>query len=66
VPAWITEDTTATLGRESKFLRFNLLPCAPNGPWDDERPAVPRMVMQAVQALAGGDDDGGGAAPALA
>ena len=28
---WITEDTRAELGRESKFLRFNILPCAPNG-----------------------------------
>lgn len=24
---WITEDTRAALGRESKFLRFNILPC---------------------------------------
>lgn len=34
VPAWITEDTTGTLGRESKFLRLNILPCAVNGPFD--------------------------------
>mmetsp|Transcript_15174 Transcript_15174/g.37799 ORF Transcript_15174/g.37799 Transcript_15174/m.37799 type:complete len:386 (-) Transcript_15174:1128-2285(-) len=31
VPQWITEDTRATLGRESKFLRFNVLPCGLNG-----------------------------------
>lgn len=28
VPQWITEDTRERLGRESKFLRFNILPCA--------------------------------------
>ena len=27
VPAWITEDTVSTLGRESKFLRFNIIKC---------------------------------------
>ena len=32
VPSWITEDTVNTLGRESKFLRFNILPCPINGP----------------------------------
>ena len=32
VPSWITEDTMVALGRESKFLRFNILPCAMNGP----------------------------------
>ncbi len=34
VPAWITENTCSTLGRESKFLRFNILPCPINGPED--------------------------------
>ena len=28
VPAWITENTVSTLGRESKFLRFNIIRCA--------------------------------------
>jgi hypothetical protein len=32
VPSWITEDTVNTLGRESKFLRFNILPCPVRGP----------------------------------
>ena len=32
VPRWITEDTVGTLGRESKFLQFNILPCPANGP----------------------------------
>ncbi|KAG1664606.1 hypothetical protein FOA52_004481 [Chlamydomonas sp. UWO 241] len=32
VPAWITENTVDTLGRESKFLRFNVLPCPVGGP----------------------------------
>lgn len=34
VPAWITEDTCNTLGRESKFLRLNILPCNVNGPFN--------------------------------
>jgi len=34
VPAWITEDTVSSLGRESKFLRFNILSCPTNGPLD--------------------------------
>ena len=34
VPSWITEDTSSTYGRVSKFLKFNLLPCVMNGPVD--------------------------------
>lgn len=33
LPAWITEDTCSTLGRESKFLRLNIIPCPINGPY---------------------------------
>lgn len=40
VPAWITEDTLSTLGRESKFLRFNILPCPLNGPLMGDAPAA--------------------------
>lgn len=32
LPTFITEDTTSSLGRESKFLKFNILPCPVNGP----------------------------------
>ncbi|GFH11769.1 uncharacterized protein HaLaN_07325 [Haematococcus lacustris] len=31
MPQWFTEDTTAQLGRQSKFLRLNVLPCGLNG-----------------------------------
>lgn len=40
VPSFITEDTSSTLGRESKFLRFNILKCEPNGPKSDVHPSV--------------------------
>lgn len=40
VPQWITEDTRATLGRESKFLRFNILPCGLNGTTPHEAAAI--------------------------
>jgi hypothetical protein len=44
-PSWITEDTLSTLGRESKFLRFNLLPCALNGPLMGDAPvALPALA----------------------
>lgn len=39
VPRFITEDTSASLGRESKFIKFNLLRCQVNGPLVD--PADP-------------------------
>lgn len=39
--AWITEDTVSTLGRESKFLRFNILKTETNGPKSDVRPTLP-------------------------
>lgn len=35
VPAFITEDTSGALGRQSKFLQFNLLRCPVNGPLVD-------------------------------
>ena len=39
--AWITEDTKEALGRESKFLRFNVLRCEPNGPKSNVAPVLP-------------------------
>ncbi|KXZ53951.1 hypothetical protein GPECTOR_6g869 [Gonium pectorale] len=39
--AWITEDTVATMGRESKFLRFNILKTEPAGPRSAVPPALP-------------------------
>eukprot|EP00798_Chlamydomonas_sp_ICE-L_P001502 gene1502-32880_t len=35
VPAWVTSDTVSKLGRESKFLQFNVIRCEPNGPVND-------------------------------
>lgn len=40
VPSFITEDTSSTLGRESKFLRFNIVPCEPNGPKSNVHPSL--------------------------
>ncbi|KAG2440756.1 hypothetical protein HXX76_003613 [Chlamydomonas incerta] len=39
--AWITEDTQATMGRESKFLRFNILKTEPAGPKSLVAPTLP-------------------------
>lgn len=39
--AWITEDTKEALGRESKFLRLNVLRCEPNGPKSHVAPVLP-------------------------
>jgi hypothetical protein len=39
--AWITEDTKQALGRESKFLRLNVLRCEPNGPKSNVAPVLP-------------------------
>lgn len=39
--AWITEDTVSTMGRESKFLRFNVLRTEPAGPKGLAPPPLP-------------------------
>lgn len=40
VPQWVTEDTRSSLGRESKFLRFNILPCGKHGVQEQPDAAV--------------------------
>lgn len=45
VPAWISQDTLSSLGRESKFLRFNVLPCPVHGPIHNP-PCAPRDHQQ--------------------
>ncbi|EFJ48063.1 hypothetical protein VOLCADRAFT_117671 [Volvox carteri f. nagariensis] len=42
--AWITEDTVTVMGRESKFLRFNILKTEPAGPKSRVAPSLPPMV----------------------
>jgi hypothetical protein len=40
------QDTTAMLGRASKFLQLNLLPCAPNGvPGSSSSPGLPAGIL---------------------
>ncbi|GFR51856.1 hypothetical protein Agub_g14326 [Astrephomene gubernaculifera] len=39
--SWTTEDTVAAMGRESKFLRFNILKTEPAGPRSGVLPALP-------------------------
>ncbi|GLI64387.1 hypothetical protein VaNZ11_007653 [Volvox africanus] len=42
--AWITEDTISTMGRESKFLRFNVLKTEPAGPKSRVAPTLPALA----------------------
>ncbi|GIL83570.1 hypothetical protein Vretifemale_12357 [Volvox reticuliferus] len=42
--AWITEDTVSTMGRESKFLRFNVLKTEPAGPKSRVAPTLPALA----------------------
>ncbi|KAG2496779.1 hypothetical protein HYH03_005187 [Edaphochlamys debaryana] len=42
--AWITEDTLSTMGRESKFLRFNILKTEPSGPKSSVAPSLPAAL----------------------
>ncbi|GIL52173.1 hypothetical protein Vafri_8115 [Volvox africanus] len=42
--AWITEDTLSTMGRESKFLRFNVLKTEPAGPKSRVAPTLPALA----------------------
>ncbi len=50
---WITEDTRATLGRESKFVQFNVLPSGLHGVLTDGswQPAI--VPMQPPPAASG-------------
>lgn len=49
VPQWITEDTTTTLGRESKFLQFTLLPSGLHGVLPAAQQATRQPAIAMIQ-----------------